>query len=238
MGLLPSAQELLQEAIDQNPKADINTLHEKAYDILLIHKSEYYKGKVDAFLQNIECPPDIKSKLKKKMLEPVSINDVPYSNFMEEASRRISQSIQPTSGRVAERCAGVALEKSGLISGVHFSCGHKKRSDIFIHHPNMASNKAEHRIEVKNVKLRERVVRGLSFDGDSLIGFFNDVSEFSPTTISIIDELCIGTNGYFYVPPSILNALHKDKLLSKNTRIKSNTDFGKDMAKFCKTGSI
>jgi hypothetical protein len=68
--------------------------------------------------------------------------------------------------------------------------------------------KLKHRIEVKNVKIRERATRGLLFDGDSLFGFFDDESEFTESNVEKM---------YFYtlkdviaIPPT-LNATYRSK---------------------------
>ena len=96
----------------------------------------------------------------------------------------------------------------------------------------------KHRVEVKNVKMRERGLRGLSYDGDSLIGFFDSTGEFDDFTIKEIERLCGDRDGYFYMPPQILNQLTKAGLLDKCKRIRPNTRFGQDMAQFCRTGKI
>ena len=88
-------------------------------------------------------------------------------------------------------------------------------------------------MEVKNVKMRERAVRGLGFDGDSLFGFFNDANEFTDDTVKIIDKLCKKSGGFCYIPPTTLK-----KISTKSKFIRPNTLFGKDMAKFVKGGKI
>ena len=102
-----------------------------------------------------------------------------------------------------------------------------------MYHPNVSSFRAKHRVEIKNVSLRERAARGLIFDGDSLFGFFNDVNEFTRANVEVIDELCQRTNGYCYLPPSTL-----EMMPYKGRRFRSNTVFGRDMASFASTGRI
>jgi hypothetical protein len=93
--------------------------------------------------------------------------------------------------------------------------------------------KLKHRIEVKNVKIRERATRGLLFDGDSLFGFFNDESEFTEPTVELIDNLCAKTGGYCYMPHATLN-----KIPHKAKRLRPNVAFAHDMLSFARTGKI
>jgi len=235
---IPSARDLVKQAMYEHPNADINSIHQCTYQLMLEYKTKYYEQKVNRFLSKIDLPEQLRNKLKHEMLQPITSEGIEYSNFMEEASRRISQSFQPLSGKIAEILAQKELEKNGLSENKHFLGGHKERTDLIVFHPDIFSKKAKHRIEVKNVKIRERAVRGLSFDGDSLIGYFDSAGEFTAETISIIDSLCTKNGGYFYIPPSIISILRSKSMLSTSTRIRPNTDFGKDMANFCNTGSI
>ncbi len=73
----------------------------------------------------------------------------------------------------------------------------------------------------------------MAFDGDSMIGFFNQPSEFTASNLEIIEKHCINTSGFCYVPPETLK-----KIKHKNSRFKSNTEFTKDMRKFVETGVI
>ena len=73
----------------------------------------------------------------------------------------------------------------------------------------------------------------LAFDGDSLIGFFDQPSEFTASNIKVIDEHCKKTGGYCYIPKDTLK-----QIKHKTERFKSNTEFAEDMKKFTKTGSI
>jgi len=104
-----------------------------------------------------------------------------------------------------------------------------------IYHPQLLNASKKHRVEVKNVALRERGTRGLKFDGDSIIGFFNEPSEFTNENITIIDQHCVGTGGYCYLPPDTLQAI-KQKFHPR--RFKSNQDFASDIKKFVEQGSI
>jgi len=166
------------------------------------------------------------------MLEPVFVEGIRYSNFMEEASRRISQSFQPVSGKIAELCVQRELVRVGLVEGNHFTI-REGRTDITVYWPSVRSFRAKHRIEVKNVSLRERAARGLIFDGDSLFGFFNDVNEFTTANVEVIDHLCEKKNGYCYLPPSTL-----EMMPHKGRRFRPNTVFGYDMVSFSRTGRI
>lgn len=235
----PSAKTILNLALKIGPNSDINQLHSLTYKVMLKLKNDYYINKVNKFLvrpalKNID--KIILERIKKEILKPVKGGEITYSNMMEEASRRISQTFQVTSGNIAEYCVERELEKVGLIKGIHFS--HKsKRTDFFFSHPSLNDNKKRktHRLEVKNVKLRERGVRGLAFDGDSMLGFFDSPSEFTEENIKKIQKHCSKTGGYCYVPPSLYKQI-KEKV--KDKRFKYNTDLAKDMAKFVKKGFI
>ncbi len=109
----------------------------------------------------------------------------------------------------------------------------KERSDITLYYPSIENAKIKHRVEVKNVKLRERATRGLIFDGDSLFGFFDSPKEFTRSNVEVIDDLCNKIGGFCYMPPSTLS-----KLSYKGTRLKPNTLFAEDMLKFAKTGKV
>lgn len=160
------------------------------------------------------------------------VDDVKYSNFMEEVAVRVSQSLQPLSGSVAELCAILELERHGLKKGTHFTY-REKPTDITVYHPALEGKEAIHRIEVKNVKMKERAARGLLFDGDSLFGFFNAVKEYSASKVKELDEQCLKTSGYCYLPPATL-----DGIKHPHARFRPNTQFGKDMATYSLTGKI
>jgi hypothetical protein len=233
--IIPSSFEIVKEAIKNNPNVDINTLHSKTFELIKKYRKEYYKNKVNFFLSRkslANIPKEIKTKIEKELLKPIKIGDKEYSNFMEETSRRISQTFQVISGNIAELCVERELIKVGLKLGVHYD---KKveRTDFIIYYPKKQSFRKKHRIEVKNVKLRERGTRGLAFDGDSMIGFFNQPSEFTASNVEVIDNHCKKTGGYCYVPPQTLKLIKH-----KNSRFKSNIEFAKDMKKFVETGSI
>ena len=231
MAEFPSANTLVEEAKQYNPKT-INELHRKTYDLMRKYRSEYYKQKVGDFLKTTSLKEPQISEIKKKMLQPVSADGIKYSNFMEEASRRISQTFQVISGNIAELCAEAAVKEAGLQENVHY-LRKKDRSDFIFYHPELKNQKAKHRLEVKNVKLRERGVRGLAFDGDSLFGFFDDPSEFTEDNIIVLEEHCKKTGGYCYIPPETLKNLKHPV-----SRFRSNLHLAKDMKNFVETGSI
>ena len=52
----------------------------------------------------IDIPEDMRMKVEKELLKPIKVGDIEYSNFMEETSRRISQTFQVLSGNIAELC--------------------------------------------------------------------------------------------------------------------------------------
>ncbi len=170
--------------------------------------------------------------IEKELLKPIKVDDIEYSNFMEETSRRISQTFQVLSGNIAELCVERELIKADLKLGVHYN-KKAERTDFIIFYPKKDRFKKRHRIEVKNVKLRERGTRSLAFDGDSMIGFFNQPSEFTASNIEIIEKHCKNTGGFCYIPLETLK-----KIKHKNSRFKSNTEFAKDMKKFVESGAI
>lgn len=235
MPKIPSASDLIAEATRNLPNPNVNDLHSETYRLMLVYREKYYEDKVDEFLSRLSLlaiPLDEKKLLRKEMLEPIEVGDITYSNFMEEASRRVSQTFQVISGNLAELCAQSELEKVGLRKDVNFTVK-KERTDIMVYHLDIFSPKARHRIEVKNVKLRERGTRGLGFDGDSIFGFFDDASEFTSGNVEVIDNYCKDRNGFAYVPPLTLK-----QMTSKGKYFRPNTQFGKDMLSFVKTGKI
>ena len=238
----PSAEALVKEAYSVLPKADLNSLHSTTFKVMLKYKQEYYKEKVKDFLNRVSVSrilsPKLKASLTVEMLKPLSISNekktIVYSNFMEEASRRISQVFQPISGNVAESCIEIKIREEGLKKDINYKRKYD-RSDFTFFHPDFKSPSNIQRIEVKNVALRERGVRGLSFDGDSMIGFFNDAKEFTRETVKIIDKHCRKYGGYCYVPPEVLK-----EILSKHKakRFKPNEEFVNDMKHFVESGTI
>lgn len=237
MNKFPSAEELLNEAKKINPKADINQLHALTYSLMIKYRNIYYKDKVKYFLNRssfAKISQEIKSKIEKELLEPVQGGDKLYSNFMEESSRRISQSFQPISGNLAELCVEKELIDAGFKKNINYT-RKKERTDFIIYYPKISNALKKHKVEVKNVKLRERAVRGFKFDGDSMLGFFDDPTEFTDGTVDIIEKHCKKTGGYCYVPPGVLK---KIIVKIKGKRFKSNKEFISDAIKFIKTGTI
>jgi len=227
---IPSAKDLVEEAVRLNPAADVNAVHGRTYELMVLYRERYYECKVDAFLAKLDLEPDLLERIKGKMLEPVVAEGVEYSNFMEEASRRVSQTFQVVSGNIAELCAERELERVGLIRDLHYR-RKIERTDFIVYSPDIRNVRARHRVEVKNVKLRERGTRGLAFDGDSLFGFFDDPSEFTESNVKVIDEHCTRFNGYCYLPPTTLQ-----KMKNVGLKFRSNTFFGKDMLYFVRNG--
>lgn len=232
-----SAKKAFPEALKGFPNANMNKLHEETYKLIQGQSQQHYEKRVDDFLKQFEFPISSKVMLKRKMLEPVMAGGVLYANFMEEASRRLSQSKQTTSGYIAEWCVRRELENRGLKKNTHYVV-RKEKTDIIVYYPNIVSAKSRHRIEVKNVKMRERGIRGLIYDGDSIIGFFDEEDEFRSGAVREINAYCSKQGGYAYVSPLIYNFLRNNKQLTGNTRFKLNTKIGKDMANFCKTGKL
>lgn len=238
--LIPSASIIFAEALKNTPNGDVNSLHSATWEILKKYISDYYQRKIDDFLAKMDLDDETKKKIKNGLMEPVIVDNKEYSNFMEETAVRLRQSVQPLSGQLAELCVENELKRSGLILNFHYT-KRQERTDFTIYHPDIKSKKSTHRVEVKNVCLRERGARGLKFDGDSLFGFFNEPDEFSDSNIEVMDKLCTETNGYIYVPPNLLEEINSrltKERKGKPKRFKPNIRFGQDMAAFCRTGSI
>lgn len=237
MSKFPSAKEIINEAIKKDPQADLNRLHSLTYKFMISYRDAYYQSRVNNFLKQSSLQSlsnGTKQLVKKELLRPIMVENKSYSNFMEEVSRRISQTFQPISGNLAELCVEKELIDIGLKHKVHY-LRKKGHTDLEIYHPQLENNLNTHRVEVKNVALRERGVRGLKFDGDSIIGFFSDPSEFTEGNIDIIDQHCHKVGGYCYLPPCTLSSLGQKVA---NKRFKSNKDFASDIKRFVKTGSI
>lgn len=233
--IIPSSTEIVQEAEIDNSKADLNKIHAKTFELIKKYRKDYYKNKVDDLLSRedlVDVSKDVRMKIEKELLKPIKVGDIEYSNFMEETSRRISQTFQVLSGNIAELCVERELIKAGLKLGINYN-KKAERTDFIIFNPKIDGFKKRHRIEVKNVKLRERGTRGLAFDGDSMIGFFNQPSEFTASNVEIIEKHCKTTGGFCYVPPETLK-----KIKYKNSRFKSNIEFAKDMKRFVESGII
>jgi len=229
---IPSAQSIVEEVLQQNPDIEVNSLHSQTFNLMLYYRSKYYEASVDKFLSELALPDKICRQIKQKMLKPIQVEDKEYSNFMEEVSRRVSQAFQPISGNIAELCAERELIKVGLVKDLNYT-RKRERTDITVYYPTISEYKMKHRVEVKNVKLRERATRGLSFDGDSLFGFFDDENEFTESNVEVIDNLCTKTGGYCYIPSSTIDNMHY-----KGMRFRPNTVFGHDMSTFARTGKI
>jgi len=237
MKRFPSAKEIIKEALGKNPRADINELHAFTFELMKKYRDIYYKDKIKDFLLRpslANLSGKVKVKIKKELLRPIKQKDKWYINFMEEASRRISQTFQPISGYLAELCVEKELIDIGLRLKVNYE-KRKEHTDLIIYYPKLPKYLKKHRIEVKNVKLRERATRGFKFDGDSMVGFFDDPSEFTSNNIDIIDAQCKKTGGYCYIPPVTLKAI-KNKV--KGKRFKANKELASDMRKFVRTGTI
>lgn len=232
MPSIPSAEDIFREALRSNSNLDVNSLHRKTFELMVEYRSKYYERRVDELLAELDLPKEIHQRVKDKLLKPIVVEGKEYSNFMEEVSRRVSQAFQPISGHLAELCAERELNRAGLVKGLHYT-RRKERTDLIIYYPDMYSWKAKHRVEVKNVSLRERAVRGLAFDGDSLFGFFNQLREFTESNIKVLEGQCAKTGGYCYIPPDTLG-----QISHPTTRFRPNTRFGEDMAGFAKEGII
>lgn len=234
MPTMPKAIDILSKALSTMGKnrIDINSLHSMTYEIMIKERGRYYNGRVDAILSQINIPDENKKLVKEKLLEPIDVDGKEYSNFMEEVSRRVSQAFQPLSGNLAELIVEWELNNMGLKKDIHYR-RRIEHTDFIIFYPNVKNPSSRHRIEVKNVSLRERATRGLSFDGDSLFGFFNQSNEFTEENVNILNDLAKKNGGFCYVPPDLLKDIG-----SNPDRFRSNERFGADMYYFTRNGKL
>lgn len=228
-------EKAIKSVVNSNEENDIVRIHEKSYEILKKEKEKYYKQEIENLLNSIDIPTEIKIKIEKAFLDrrilKKTFKNVEYSNYIEEIVIKIRQSIQPVSGSIAELCINYLLEKEGLRKKEDYDT-RKNHTDFIIYYKD-DPNKI-HRIEVKNVSLRERGTRGLKFDGDSLAGFFNQTNEFTEENIKLIDSQLYQTGGYCYVPKKTL-----DHILNKGgKRFKDINSLGRDMKNFNLNGFI
>jgi hypothetical protein len=233
---MPSTRNIIDEILKKNPNLDVNKIHSKAWERMQKYRSSYFKNQVGDFLDSLGVSESVKKIVGTALLKPVKIDGIKYENFIVGIGRRMSQSIQPRSGKSAEYCGEIELTRNGLERDVHFKV-RDDRSDLTLYHPDIETANMFHRVEVKNMKIRERGVRGLSFDGDSLFGFFDEPEEFTAGELKEIEKALADT-GYVYLPPETLESIEEqlDKDLSHILR--ENTRFGSDMAEYVKTGEI
>ena len=225
-----TSKEIFEKALKtvKNPD-DILELHAKTYEILKMQKERYYRDRLEELLSDSEITDKDKQKIEKVLLKKVIVNDVEYTNPMEEISIKIRQSVQPLSGSLAELCVEYKIQREGLEEKNDY-VKRKDHTDFTIYYKRDKSKM--HRIEVKNVSLRERATRGLKFDGDSLAGFFNQPNEFTEENVSVIDKNLKQTGGYCYIPIETLESIKSKKI----ERFKDINKLGKDMKYFSLKG--
>jgi hypothetical protein len=225
-----SSDDIFNKALSAvNNKNDVLEIHAKTYEILKEEKEKYYKTELKTFLSSVNIPQEEKMKVENALLQKRNVNNKEYSNFMEEIAIRVRQSIQPLSGSLAELCVEFELNNEGLELNENYD-RRKMHTDFIIYYDK--NRDKMHRIEVKNVALRERASRGLKFDGDSLAGFFNQPEEFTDENIRVIDSNLNDTKGYCYVPIDTLNFISK----KGGKRFKDINKLGKDMKYFASNG--
>lgn len=137
MDKFPSAKEIVEKAKSKNPKVDINQLHNLTYELMMDYKDIYYKDKVRDFLNRpsvSKLSSEVKNKIGSELLMPMKGGDIVYGNFMEEASRRISQTLQSISGNIAELCVEEELINIGLIININYE-KKKEHTDFIIYYP-------------------------------------------------------------------------------------------------------
>lgn len=227
-----SSDDIFKKALNiVNNKNDVLEIHAKTYEILKEEKEKYYKTELDKFLSSINIPEKERVEVENALLQKRTVDNKEYSNFMEEIAIRVRQSIQPLSGSLAELCVEFELKSVGLKLNQDYD-RRKKHTDFIIYY--IQDENKFHRIEVKNVALRERASRGLKFDGDSLAGFFNQPEEFTDENIRVIDTNLNETKGYCYVPKDTLNFIVK----KGGKRFRDINQLGIDMKYFASNGFI
>lgn len=232
---MPPTREIVNAVLIEDPDIDVNEIHSRTWDRMKKYRKAYFVEQIDAFLTPLRIPDKVRRIVRKALLKPTKINGVRYESFLVGIGRKMSQSIQPRSGKSAELCGEVSLAREELERNVHFAV-RDKRSDLTLYHPDIDTAKKTHRVEVKNMKIRERGVRGLAFDGDSLFGFFDDPGEFTLGELRVIGDALEKTGGYVYLPPDTLEMIETPAEL--NHILRPNTRFGSDMAAFVRTGII
>lgn len=234
---MPPTRDIIDEILENNPNLDTNEIHAKAWNRMQKYRRKFFRKQVDTFLDPVAIPRKAKQIIRKALLKSVTIDGVKYESFLVGIGRKMSQSIQPRSGKSAEYCGEIELVRNGLERDVHFAV-RDERSDLTLFHPDIKTSDEIHRIEVKNMKIRERGVRGLSFDGDSLFGFFDQPGEFTIGELKVMEKELTKTGGYVYLPPDTLEIIEEDLDKDLSHILRMNTRFGSDMAEFVKTGEI
>ena len=232
-----NAKDIFEEALNLNPNDDINSLNNKAYGLIIKEKTKYYENKVESLLSETKMPEDVRKALKTHMLSPKTIKNKRYFNLLEEAVVPFGNSVKTTTGKIAELCVQTELKRRQLEESKHFSVKKGRGPDIIMYHPDRNTEKSRHRIEVKNINMRERAHRAWVESADSLIGFFQSDKEVEGQ-LDILEEIAKSKKGYCYLPSETFKKLKKGGKLKSTTRIKPHGQFGQDMVRFNKTGKI
>jgi hypothetical protein len=235
--LMPPTTDIIDEILKKNPNLDVNEVHSKTWDKMQKYRRKYFKEQVDDFLDQLEISANVKQVVRKALLKPVTIDGVWYESFLVGIGRKMSQSIQPRSGKSAEYCGEIELVRNGLERDIHFAV-RDERSDLTLFHPDVETADVIHRVEVKNMKIRERGVRGLSFDGDSLFGFFDQPGEFTIGELKVMEKELAKTGGFVYLPPDTLEIIEEELDKDLSHILRENIRFGSDMSEFVRTGKI
>ncbi|RDE15731.1 MAG: hypothetical protein C4K49_05740 [Candidatus Thorarchaeota archaeon] len=136
----------------------MNQIHAQTYELILEYRSQYYEDRLDEFLDGIAVSDDCRRAVRDALLKPVNVSGTEYSNFMEELTRRISQSTQPVSGRIAETCSELELKRAGHRVRVQYTLMEKKNrhhdSSFFRieRRPEASQRSEEHEAERKGRK--------------------------------------------------------------------------------------
>ena len=146
--LLPSAEAIVEEVISHNPDLDVNEIHEQTYVLLDSYRERYYVRRVDELLSSLEIDDTSRRIVKEALLTPIEARGRLYSNFMVEVSRRMSQSVQPVSGKIAEFCVEIELRRAGLKRDRHYAL-RRERTDFTLYHPSERKATSNHCVEAQ-----------------------------------------------------------------------------------------
>jgi len=81
--LIPSSTEIVEEAEKENPKADLNKIHSKTFELIKKYRHEYYKKKVEDLLSRedlVNIPKEIREKIEKELIKPIRVGEIEYKH--------------------------------------------------------------------------------------------------------------------------------------------------------------
>jgi len=149
------------------------------------------------------------------------------------------QSATAIAGQANRLLYCMVLRSVGLLEGKHYEdMGSSSRGDIMVYGPSRRANLA---IEVKSMKIRERLDKSISaMEGDIAgAGFFDSAKEFTVgQTSRLIEHRCLA----IYMPPKTLAKLRPEARSATNYKqlalYRSNENFGSDCLHYSQQGSL